>query len=194
MTYESVVTQDQQVKEELSWWITNMKIYNGKSLLIVPPDLIIFSDASKKGWCASCQGITTGGRWSSVEKTWHINVLELEAARLAILSFKKFKKLNSIHQQIDNVTALSLSYLLNMGGTQNKHLIEISKEIWGYLIERKIHLTAEYILSLSNQTADWASQNFQDSSEWKLCPTVFEQICSHLAKPLLDLFASRLCH
>ena len=111
MTYESVVTQDQQVKEELSWWITNMKIYNGKSLLIVPPDLIIFSDASKKGWCASCQGITTGGRWSSVEKTWHINVLELEAARLAILSFKKFKKLNSIHQQIDNVTALSLSLL-----------------------------------------------------------------------------------
>ena len=89
-----------------------MKIYNGKSLLIVPPDLIIFSDASKKGWCASCQGITTGGRWSSVEKTWHINVLELEAARLAILSFKKFKKLNSIHQQIDNVTALSLSLLL----------------------------------------------------------------------------------
>ena len=49
MNYESVVTQDQQVKEELSWWITNMKIYNGKSLLIVPPDLIIFSDASKKG-------------------------------------------------------------------------------------------------------------------------------------------------
>ena len=110
MTYESVVTQDQQVKEELSWWITNMKIYNGKSLLIVPSDLIIFSDASKKGWCASCQGITTGGQWSSVEKTWHINVLELEAARLAILSFTKFKKLNSIHQQI-NVTALSLLFI-----------------------------------------------------------------------------------
>ena len=88
----------------------------------------------------------------------------------------------------------ALSYLLNMGGTQNKHLIKISKEIWGYLIERKIHLTAEYIPSLSNQTADWASRNFQDSSEWKLCPTVFKQICSHLGKPLLDLFASRLCH
>ena len=88
----------------------------------------------------------------------------------------------------------ALSYLLNMGGTQNKHLIEISKESWDYLIERKVHLTAEYIPSLSSQTAEWASRNFQDSSEWKLCPTVFQQICSHLGKPLLDLLASRLCH
>ena len=85
-------------------------------------------------------------------------------------------------------------YLLNMGRTQNKHLMEISKEIWGYLIERKIHLTAEYISSLSNQIADWTSRNFQDSNKQKLCPTVFKQICSHLGKPLLDLFPSRLYH
>ena len=59
--------------------------------------------------------------------------------------------------------SLFLSYLsyLNMGGTQNKHLIEI----WGHLIETKIHLTAEHILCLSNQTADWDSRNFQDSTE-----------------------------
>ena len=41
--------------------IDNMKSYNGKSVLILPPDLTIFSDASKKGWGAHCQGITTGG-------------------------------------------------------------------------------------------------------------------------------------
>ena len=168
-----MITLDQQAKEELSWWITNMQIYNGKSLLIVSPDLTIFSDSSKKGWGVTCQGSTTGGRWSSVEKAWHINVLELEAVRLAILSFTKFKKLNSIHLRIDN---MQLSYSINMGGTPNKYLIEISREIWGYLTERKIHLTAEYIPNLSNQTADWASRNFQDSSEWKLCPTVFKKM------------------
>ena len=107
MTYESVINLDQQAKEDLSWWIVNMQTYNGKSLLIVPPDLTIFSDASKKGWDASCLGITTGGLWSSVEKAWHINVLELEAVRLAILSFTKFKKLKSIHLRRDNMTALS---------------------------------------------------------------------------------------
>ena len=82
---------------------------------------------------------------------------------------------------------ISLIYhLLNLRGTQNKHLIEISKEMWGYLVERTTHLIAEYIPSLRNETADWASPNFQDSSEWKLCPTVFKQICSLLGKPLLD--------
>ena len=60
-----------------------------------------------QGWGALCQGITTEGRWSSVEKAWHINVLELEAVSLAILSFTKFKKLKSIHLRRDNMTALS---------------------------------------------------------------------------------------
>ena len=41
-------------------------------------------------------------------------------------SLTKFKKLNSIHLRIDNMTALS--YLLNTGGTLKKHLIEISKK------------------------------------------------------------------
>ena len=41
MTYEYVITLDQQAKEELSQWITNMEIYSEKSLLIILPDLTI---------------------------------------------------------------------------------------------------------------------------------------------------------
>ena len=48
-----------------------------------------------------------------MEKAWHINVLELEAVRLEFLSFTKFKKLNSIHLRIDNMTALS--YFIKLG-------------------------------------------------------------------------------
>ena len=69
----------------------------------------------------------------------------------------------------------ALSYLLHMGGTQNKHLMEISVIIF-------------------TVWADWTSRNLQDSRKWRFCPTVLKQICSHLGKPLLDLFASRLCH
>ena len=65
----------------------------------------------------------------------------------------------------------SLSYLLIMGGTQNKR--------WGYLTEKKIYLRAAYIPSLSNKTADWAFRNFQNSTKWKLCPNFFKQICNH---------------
>ena len=83
----------------------------------------------------------------------------------------------------------ALSYLLNMGGTQNKHLIKISNEIWDYLMDRKIRLTAEYISSLSNQTADWASRNFQDSSKWKLFSNKFAVIKrNHYRNCLLTQF------
>ncbi|MEO0684124.1 MAG: hypothetical protein AAFY76_03515 [Cyanobacteria bacterium J06649_11] len=34
---------------------------NGKSLLSIPPNLTISSDASKTGWGAACQGMSTGG-------------------------------------------------------------------------------------------------------------------------------------
>ena len=81
----------------------------------------------KEGMGSSCQGITTGVQWSSVEKTWYINVLELDAVRLEILSFTKFKKLNLIYLWADNMT--TLSYLLNMGGTQSKHFKAIERNL-----------------------------------------------------------------
>ena len=42
------------------------------------PSLTVESDASTQGWGASCEGIPTGGHWSSEEKQWHINCLEAQ--------------------------------------------------------------------------------------------------------------------
>ena len=75
--------------------------------------------------------------------------------RIPILSFTKFKKLNSIHLCIDNMIALS--YLLNMGGTQN------SEQTFNQNLKRNV--IAEYRPSLSNQTGDWESRNFQAADE-----------------------------
>ena len=96
------------------------------------------------------------------------------------------------HLRVDNMTALS--YLLNLGGTQSEELIKISKQIWSYLLEKQICMTVEYVPSIDNHLADWESRNFQDRSEWKLCPMSFKIICKKFGTPLVDLFASRLCH
>ena len=53
---------------------------------------------------------------------------------------------------------------------------------------------AEYLLSALNVHADWESRNAKDDSEWKLDVSVFQEIVTHMRKPTLDLFASRLCH
>ena len=48
-------------QEELIWWVNNLKLSNGRSLVNSKPQIIITSDASLKGWGASCQGQSNRG-------------------------------------------------------------------------------------------------------------------------------------
>ena len=104
-----------------------------------------------------------------------INMQELLAAELAILTFTKERKPRSIHLRIDNTTALS--YLVKMGGTKCPDLSRIAKRIWAYLLQWGITLTAEWISTDLNVRADYESRNVRDSSEWKLSPRVFQNLC-----------------
>ena len=76
------------------------------------------------------------------------------------------------------------------GGTKNKYLIELAKEIWKYLLHHGITITAEYLPSSMNVEANWQSRNSKDHSEWKLLPQVFQRICQIKGKPEMDLFTS----
>ena len=71
------------------------------------------------GLGAACQGLSTGGKWSQQERESHINILELKAAKFAVMIYtQKFPHLKYEPIRIDNMTALS--YLVKMGGTRNK--------------------------------------------------------------------------
>ena len=72
-SYETRVTLSTESREELVWWDTHMKKWNGKTLLRREVDLTIDSDASLTGWGAACQDQRTAGPWSSEEKQMHIN-------------------------------------------------------------------------------------------------------------------------
>ena len=69
----------------------------------------------------------------------HINILELKAALLAIRTYVPIWEPVAIHLQLDNTTALA--YLMKMGGTRNLNLINLSQEIWNYLLNRQITIT-----------------------------------------------------
>ena len=87
----------------------------------------------------------------------------------------------------------ALSYLLKTGGTKNPELMQISKEIWEFLLGHWITITAEHLPGNLNCIADWESPQQKDSSEWKLCPLIFSKIWQVLGKkPEIELFASRL--
>ena len=58
----------------------------------------------EKGWGVVCQGISTGEQCLKEEQLLRINVLELKAVKLALLTFNKQKSLKAVHFQIDNIT------------------------------------------------------------------------------------------
>ena len=191
--YYQQITLNQKSKQELTWWIQNLSLCNGRCLVQPPPQMMIQTDASKIGWGAACQGEKTRGVWSEQEQKLHINILELLAVKLALLSFTKNETVNSF--QIDNTTAIR--YLAKMGGgggTKSVKLVSLSKEIWEYLLDRGITITTENLPSAMNVIADQESREKMDSSEWMLCPKVFSQICRLMGTPEIDLFASRSSH
>ena len=135
-------------------------------------------------------GTSTGGLWTQKEKnSYHINELELMAAEMAIKTFTRERKPLSIHIFIDNTTALS--YLVKMGGTKSQTLLTIAKRIWKYAIKRGITITASWIPSALNTTADWRSRQKPNSTEWELSNQFFLRIINQLENPDIDCFASR---
>ena len=74
---------------------------NGSPVHLPPPDMLITTDASKRGWGAVHQSFQTNGRWSQKESLQHINYLELKASFLALKTFLKDKSHVSVSLQLD---------------------------------------------------------------------------------------------
>lgn len=188
--YESQVFLNQEAIEELQWWAEHLMAWNGRALAHPDPSMIIESDASMEGWGAHCNGVSTGGLWSQSEQFLHINCLELLAGSFAIKCFAKDKTNIHIQLLMDNVTALT--FINKMGGTKSRALASLSRDLWQWCLQRQITVSATHIPGILNVNADRESRHHLDSSDWKLCPVVFQTL-QNLWGPLeLDLFASRL--
>ena len=85
-------------------------------------------------------------------------------------------------------------YFFKLGGTKNEHMIRLSKEMWHYLLNRNMAITAEYLPSVLNTVADRESRKKPDSSQWLLHPKVFQAVSRLLGSPTINLSASRLFH
>ena len=176
--------------EELEWWDNNMCRWNGKALIQRDIDLVIDSNASLEGWGACCSEQKTGGPWSQQERYMHINCIELLAATLAVKTFAKAKTAMFILLRIDNTTVVA--YINNLGGTDSKELVILTRDLWMWCLERNIHIAAVHLPGVLNTIADTESRQMLDRTDWKLNPVMFQKI-SNLFRPLdMDLFASRL--
>ena len=188
--YKTTLAISPDSREELIWWDMQMIKWNGRTVLTTEPDLTIESDASTQGWGGSHQSTSTGGPWAPLEKEWHINCLELLVATLALKTFVKHKTGISVLMKIDNTTAVA--YINNQGETVSKELIYLTWDLWMWYLERNIHIQAQYLPGVMNQTADRESRSMKDKSDWSLDHSTFQRINRRYGPLEVDLFVSRL--
>ena len=167
-----IVPLSQEAINDLRWWSTQLHLHCSSPILKPEALVVITSDASLRGWGAVCQEETTGGLWTTEEACSHINLLELKAAYLAFQCFLKERVSTHILVRLDNRTAIS--YLNRMRGPSFSPLCQLALDIWTWCLARQITLHAEYLPGTENTIADWESRHHHDSSNWELCPSVFE--------------------
>ena len=135
-------------REEIQWWQEHLTLWNDRALLSHRKQLVIQSDAFMTAWGAVCKGFQTGGPWSQAEQMLHINCLELTAATLAVQAFAKDRSGISILLQLDNHTAVA--YINHLGGTVSLQLVQLSKTLWLWALQRDIILSAQHIPGMTN--------------------------------------------
>ena len=92
--------------------------------------------------------------------------------------------------KIDNTTAIA--YINNQGVTVSKELISLTRDLWMWCLERNIHIQAQYLPGVMNQTVDRESRSMKDRSDWSLDQSTFQRIDRVYGPLEVDLFASRL--
>ena len=182
-----VVSLPLTAKIDLEWWHLNLPLFNGKTMMPDEPDMVIYSDASLKGWGACCDDVTTRGPWTWADRSKHINELELLGAFYALQVFTEHSSHISVHLYLDNST--SVSYINKCGGTRSWGLCDLSGQVINWCETRNIRLTAFHLPGSLNFIADRESRTDMDASDWQLDSKVFSSIRS-LWRVEIDLFAS----
>lgn len=186
--YDGMMGITPSMRNELKWWYQNIDnqcrhISHGN------PAIEIQTDSSLLGWGVVCQGQKIGGRWTRIEKTYHINVLELLAIKFAMKALSD--KVRNKHVLVLSDSSTAVCYVNNMGGIKSDQCNNVASEIWQLANECKTWISCSHIPGKTNE-ADHPSRNFNDQLEWELCNEVFLQLCNKWQKPNIDLFATRL--
>ena len=187
--YNALMTLDQKSIDNLTWWVNNIyPSYN--DIFKGPPSASLYTDASNLGWGAIYNSASTRGSWNKKEQSLHINALELKAI---LFGLKSLVTERSFHLQIlcDNTTAV---HILNKMGSSHTAVCDgLVRDIWAFAISQNIWLSASHIPGKHNTEADEESRHSELHTEWKLAPSIFNEIILHFqVTPEIDLFASRL--
>ena len=189
--YDGILTVSQEVKQDIVWWIDNLVSIKAPIIREKPHDTI-FTDASLQGWGCyyPAQDRKFGGHWTLDESELHINVLELKAVYLSLMSIMSERR--DVHLRIMTDNTTTMICITKQGSIQSDSCDRITRQIWDFALERNLWLSTAHCPGILNIDADNASRVFKNDTEWALDNDCFTDICVIFGMPFIDLFASRI--
>ena len=165
-SWDTPVQLDAEFLTQLHWF-NRWEVLKGVPLHLPEPTLFFFTDASLTGWGASWQNHHLSGQWSHPESSEHINWLELEAIRLAILHWGPQWHNQTVRVYCDNSTAVA--YIRKQGWTHSISLFNKTLELFHILDRFVILLIPTHLPGARNVTADALSRiNSPSPTEWRI--------------------------
>lgn len=185
--WDDDVCLSKKATRDLLQFAQHLHAWNGRALLPPTTDLVLYTDASDKGWGATMSGQTARGTWRRPELS-HINQKELAAVVLSIRSFARVLSLHSrsILLRTDNIT--TVCYVNNFGG-RVPQLTSLREQLWELEENEQLSIHAEYISGRNNTVADHLSRT-HDRGDWSLTDRVFHAIDQQFGPHHVDRFAS----
>ena len=179
------------LQELLKWWTRQTNTFTGVPLKVPKPSKEIFTDASCHGYGAIMDDKTMSGVWTRAYKEKHINALELEATRRALLTFAPIVENSTIRIHSDNSTTVAC--LRKQGSLKSKTLNNLAAKIVTWAAAHKVTVIPVHIQGYRNVEADALSRkDTTHASEWSLSTKEFNRVVtwSKLMPPWLDMMAT----
>jgi hypothetical protein len=191
--WDQLVALGPWFQEAVSQWLSRSWLLVGVPIVQPPPQRDMFTDASLMGWGAHLEDCTAHGVWDTDQSSWHINSLEMEAVRLALLAFETPLAGLRVRVFTDNTTVAS--YINKQGGTVSESLSLQAERLLLWSHSRGISLLAAFVPGKMNVLADALSRpHLILQTEWTVAHKVLEPVWRLWHRPMIDLFATRFSH
>lgn len=179
-----------QAFTDLQWWgRLNLHARGGRALWETEPSVVLHTDASNSGWGATFNEVVPARGFHGADRQHlHINLLELGAVRLGLLSFVNFLKdpTTLVRLKTDSQVVM---HVVNNGSSKSKAVMAELRRLHTTCKALGVTLRAEYLPSAVNMWADKLSRA-TDSTDWSLSAAAFARLDRAYGPHTLDLFAT----
>jgi len=182
-----------QAVADLRWWtgLSSTGLTLARPIWPDGPTMLMDTDASCLGWGAVLNhSATARGHHAPDRAALHINLLEMGAIRLALLSFRQLLPPTGviIRLKCDSMVVLGV---LQAQSSPSVALMDEYRLLRAVLVDLKVELRHEHMASALNVWADRLSREV-DSTDWSLAPAAYRRLDAQYGPHSVDLFATEL--